>query len=128
MFLEHVNFTVSDVARSSAFYRELLGLKTRWEGTNDAGRPAAHIGDERFYLALFQAKRPGRARIKYERVGLNHFGFVVEDLEEIKRRLSRLGVAVTQEADYEPGHRLYFRDPDGVEVEIIQYDDVSPKD
>ena len=125
MFLEHVNLTVSDVARSSAFYRELLGLKTRWEGTNDAGRPAVHIGGERFYIAMFQAEEPGRAKLDYDHVGLNHFGFVVEALEEIKRRLSRLGIEVTQEADYEPGHRLYFLDPDGVEVEIIQYDDVS---
>ncbi|HBR42432.1 MAG TPA: glyoxalase, partial [Sulfitobacter pontiacus] len=26
-------------------------------------------------------------------------------------------------ADYEPGRRFYFRDHDGVEYELVQYDD-----
>ena len=56
MFLEHVNLTVSDMERSAGFYCDLLGLRVRWKGTTSDGTPAAHVGDDRFYLALFQAK------------------------------------------------------------------------
>ena len=64
----------------------------------------------------------GRADSDYDRVGLNHFGFVVDDLDESKKRLLALGASPHSEADYEPGRRLYFLDPDGIEVELVQYE------
>jgi catechol 2,3-dioxygenase-like lactoylglutathione lyase family enzyme len=57
----------------------------------------------------------------YLRPGLNHFGFVVDGLDEVRRRLDHIGVAVHREADYEPGRRIFFFDPDGHEVELVQY-------
>ncbi len=53
-------------------------------------------------------------------VGLNHFGFVVESLDEMKSRLAELGVSPGEELEYEPGRRLYFFDPDGIEVELVE--------
>ncbi|MFQ5414912.1 MAG: VOC family protein [Phycisphaerae bacterium] len=121
MYLEHVNMTVSDVARSIEFYRRVLGLNVRWEGTSSSGRPAAHIGGARDYIALFEAATAGRAAADYDRVGLNHVGFVVDDLDAVKDRLAALGITPHLEADYDPGRRLYFYDPDGVEVELVTY-------
>jgi len=122
MFLEHVNLTVADVERSAAFYRDLFGFHVRWRGKTSDGQEAAHVGDDRCYVALFQAVRPGRAEADYDVVGMNHFGFVVDSLEESKRRLRQLGIEPHHEADYEPGRRLYFLDPDGIEVELVEYD------
>lgn len=122
MYIEHVNLTVSDLARSVKFYRELFGFDVRWEGTTSTGVAAAHVGDEKFYVALFQAEQSGRVEKDYARVGLNHFGFVVDDLAAMKARLAELGVAPTSEMDYEPGVRLYFHDPDGIEIELVQYE------
>lgn len=124
MFLEHVNLTVTDVDRSVAFYRELLGFWSRWRGRTSTGVEAAHVGDDRCYLALFQAEGAGRAPNDYTTVGLNHLGFVVDSLEETKRRLEGLGVTPHSEQAYEPGRRLYFFDPDGVEVELVEYEKV----
>ena len=121
MRLEHVNLTVSDVERSVAFYRGVFGFGVRWQGTVDEGRPAAHVGGDDFYLALFEARGEGRASIDYGAVGINHFGFVVDDLDALKRRLDELGVHRHLEADYDPGRRSYFLDPDGHEVEIVEY-------
>ncbi len=123
IFFEHANFTVSDLGRSIAFYRELFGFRLRWQGTTSNGAPAAHIGDQRIYIALFQAVRPGSVEQDYDRVGINHVGFVVDDLTAMKKRLATLGVTPYAEADYQPGRRLYFRDPDGIEIELVEYDE-----
>jgi len=123
MILEHVNMTVSDVRRSAKFYGELLGWQVRWEGTTSQGQPAAHVGDERSYLAFFQSTGPSSAPPDdYGLVGLNHFGLVVDDLAQAKDRLAQLGITPKAEQDYEPGRRLYFLDPDGIEVELVEYD------
>ena len=120
MFLEHVNFTVSDLDRSVDFYTRLFDFKVRWKGHLPDGRPAAHIGDDRQYLALFEAASPGQVETDMTKVGLNHFGFVVESLDEMKFRLVELGVSPGEELEYEPGRRLYFFDPDGIEVELVE--------
>ena len=122
MFLEHVNLTVSNLEQSVEFYSKLFDFRVRWEGTIESGQPAAHIGDDRCYLALFQATEKGHANQDYGAVGLNHFGLVVDNLNESRQRLSQLGITPTTEADYEPGRRLYFLDPDGIEVELVEYD------
>jgi len=121
MFIEHVNLTVSDLDHSIAFYCDLLDLEVRWKGLIDAERLGAHVGDDRCYLALFQAAADGAVEQDYTRPGLNHFGFVVDDLDATRRRLDRLGGTVHFEPEYEPGRRIYFLDPDGHEVELVQY-------
>ena len=121
MLLEHVNLTVTDLDRSIAFYCDLLDLHVRWKGPIDDDRLGAHVGDDSFYLALFQATAPGEVIHDYLRPGVNHFGFVVADVEAARERLTELGRTVHLEADYDPGHRIYFFDPDGYEVELVEY-------
>ena len=101
--------------------RRLIGFKVRWKGNLEDGRPVAHIGDDRQYIALFQAASPGHAEIDMTTVGLNHFGFVVESLDEMKSRLVELGVSPSEEQDYKPGRHVYFFDADGIEIELVQY-------
>ena len=124
MFLEHVNLTVTDLDASVAFYRELLDLRVRWEGhaIGEKGKVrACHVGNDRVYLALFETEAPDRATSHYGRAGLNHFGFVVDDLDETRRRVTALGAQLHFEAEYEPGRRIYLFDPDGIEIELVQY-------
>jgi len=121
MHLEHVNLSVSDLDRSVAFYCDLLGVPVRWKGPIDEHRLGAHVGDDRCYLALFQAAEDGSVEQDYTRPGLNHFGFVVDNLDDARQRLDQLGATVHHEADYDPGRRVYFLDPDGHEVELVQY-------
>jgi len=125
MFLEHVNLTVKDLNRSINFYRDLLGLKIRWQGKTADGKLAVHIGDEKCYLALFQAPNASQmGERNYDEVGFNHFGFVVDDLNALRQKLIDQGITPHLEADYEPGKRLYFIDPDGFEVELVEYENV----
>lgn len=128
MHLEHVNLTVSNVDAAVDFYRRLLGLEVRWRGATTNGRPAAHVGTDRCYIALFEGTGGPVEGGDYERVGVNHFGFVVDDIDATRRQLASLGITPTAEADYEPGQRFYFRDLDGIEVEIVQYGEVVGHD
>ena len=118
---EHANVTVKDLDQSIDFYRDLLDFEVRWRGTVSRGNRAAHVGNDRFYLALFEASRGGEVDHDYEAPGLNHVGFVVDDLDDKRRRLAKLGVDTHMEGDYEPGRRFYFYDPSGVEVELVEY-------
>ena len=122
MFIEHVNITVSDLQKSIDFYTDLFGFELRWRSPpDDPDQAGAHVGDERMYIAMFEAPRGGQADSDYDRVGLNHFGFVVADLKDFRTRLSDMGIQPHLERDYHPGERLYFMDPDGIEVELVEY-------
>jgi catechol 2,3-dioxygenase-like lactoylglutathione lyase family enzyme len=126
MLLEHVNLTVTDLDRSLDFYSRLLDVGVRWQGKALGKRGwvrAVHVGDDRTYLSLFESEEPGAAPRDYGRAGVNHFGFVVTDLAALRTRLADLGLEPHLEADYEPGRRLYLFDPDGHELEFVQYDD-----
>ena len=121
MFLEHVNLTVTDVDRSAAFYADLLGLHIRWKGEIEGGRKAVHVGDDNCYLALFEAGTTGEISYDYEAPGINHFGFVVDDLDAAEARLRELGVTQLFKGSTPPGRRIYFFDLDGQEVELVSY-------
>lgn len=122
MQLEHVNLSVADLDRSLAFYTAALGLPVRWRGLTSSGRPAAHVGGDRSYVALFQATDgASSAEPDYDRVGFNHLGFVVDDLDAARARLAGLGIAPRSVMDYAPGRRLYLDDPDGFEFELVEY-------
>lgn len=122
MRLEHVNLTVSNLDRSIDFYCRLLGLRVRWRGTLSSGLAGAHVGDDDMYIALFQARDSGAVGSDYDSVGLNHFGFVVDRVTDYKSRLIEMGFPPHSEQDYDPGRRLYVMDPDGIEIELVEYD------
>jgi len=120
--IEHVNLTVSDLQRSIDFYCGLFDFRVRWRSEEGAKAGEAHVGNDTMYLALFQAPQPGAAEANYDRVGLNHFGILVDQLKKYRQKLVRMGIEPHYEPDYAPGRRLYFYDPDGVEVELVEYD------
>ena len=124
MQLEHVNMTVKDLEESVHFYCELLDGEVSWRGKalNMKGVvPAAHVRLRAGYLAMFEREHGERAPYDYGPPGLNHIGFVIDDLASTRGRLERLGTPIAKEADYEPGVRLYVFDPNGIELELVSY-------
>ena len=126
MRLEHTNLTVSDLERSIAFYHDALGFDVRWRGQAVGTTrmvPAAHVGPagDEFYCALFESEKPGRAPYDYATPGFNHFGIVVDDLAAVTTRVEAAGAKVHMSFEYDPGRHVYFFDPDGTEIELIEY-------
>ncbi|MBX3595429.1 VOC family protein [Sphingomonas sp.] len=119
-FIEHVNLTVSNPARSARLMRHLFGWDVRWEGAAMNGGRTIHVGDDRFYLALY-APPAGDATRHPKGTPLNHVGIVVEDLDAIEAKVEAIGLVPFSHGDYPPGRRFYFLDHDGIEFEIVSY-------
>ena len=82
-----------------------------------------HVGGDDSYVALFSFGAPlDAAQKSYRtRAALNHIGVVVGDLDAVEIRVKRAGYTPENHADYEPGRRFYFREENGVEIEVVSY-------
>jgi catechol 2,3-dioxygenase-like lactoylglutathione lyase family enzyme len=123
--LEHINLTVSDPKKTAANLNALFGWHIRWEGASMDNGYTVHVGTDTQYLALYATGTPKKtAEENYKTVkGLNHIAIVVDDLEAMNARVLNAGFKPHNFGHYEPGHRFYFHDHDGIEFEIVCYNE-----
>lgn len=118
--IEHVNLTVTNPARTAQLMEQLFDWHIRWEGPARDGGTSIHVGDERFYIALYAP--PGEPEARFPKgEPLNHVGILVDDLDLIEDKVAAAGLKPFNHGDYSPGRRFYFRDYDGIEYEIVSY-------
>lgn len=121
--LGHVVLYVTDLERSAAFYRDVLGFP---QVTKEHGVAMFSAGRTHHELLLIEIggspKPPGRPQ-----PGLYHIGFKIgdtpEDLRKAYRELQEKDVTIIGSSDHGVTHSLYILDPDGNELEL--YADVS---
>ncbi len=120
--LEHANMTVSDPVRTARLITDLFGWHIRWQGPSALGGNTVHVGNEVSYLALYTRDGP-QTDPEIFRKGrpLNHVGILVDDLEDVEARVMAAGLVPFNHGNYDPGHRFYFFDPDGIEYEVVSY-------
>ena len=113
MPLNHVALTVSDRERSAAFYGQHFGLTQRVHEDEHLLILGSRDGS---LLALSEGAVPdGLPRT-------NHFGFQVEDAEEVRSARERLRWAGVSETEWQDDHgfvRVQVADPDGYRVELF---------
>ena len=101
---------VTDMERSAAFYRDLLGIPL--EG--DEHWQEATIGGTRFAL---HHTHEGMGELS---AGTIHLNLEVADVDDAAERLRATGVDVEETMREDWGAALRFRDPDGYELYLFQ--------
>jgi catechol 2,3-dioxygenase-like lactoylglutathione lyase family enzyme len=139
---------VSDIERSVAFYRDVLGMRLVRRQTGTAPYLATITGFEgvRLEIALLEPAGGGGLLelLQYashpapptdratNRPGNGHVCFKVDDVRAACAELRRRGVTLISEATeitagaHAGGWGVYLRDPDGFTVELYQGPAVSP--
>ena len=145
----HIAIGVSNMAESLKFYRDLLGLRVSLDDPNEnpggmirtvtgAERPGRHgvylrweDGPDATFIVLSQNRPTSGEAINLTQVGIHHFAFWVDDLEETFEKVKAAGVPVVlaprvfDSVAYgeAPGGKVMttlFKDPDGIVIQLDQ--------
>ena len=119
----HIGLNVTDLARSTAFYRTVFTFDVLGERTDGDQRFTFLGRDGTLVLTLWEQSAgtfPG------DRPGLHHLSFEVSDIDAVRRaeaELRELGVALAYDGIVPHGEGassggVFFADPDGVRLEI----------
>lgn len=119
----HIGLNVTDLGRSTAFYRAVLGFDVLGERTDGDQRFAFLGRDDTLVLTLWEQSTGG---FTADRPGLHHLSFEVADLDEVRRAeavLRELEVPLVHDGVVPHGEGassggVFFTDPDGVRLEI----------
>ncbi len=118
--LDHVALTVSDLERSVAFYRDVIGLESRY---GEMHVPMFMLA-EGSGLALFPAEvLPGDGGSGDADIRVAHVAFRVdrEQFDRARAELPEAGIEPRFE-DHGNVHSLYITDPDGHKLELATYE------
>ncbi|MFP5369689.1 MAG: VOC family protein [Actinomycetes bacterium] len=119
----HLSFTVTDLARSTAWYTDVLGFAvvTEVEGAglrrNRLRHPAGGI-----ILTLTEHEAGSGDRFDERPTGLDHLAFQLGSpaaVEALVRRFRELGVEHSEHDPGGGGPRVFFRDPDNIQLEAF---------
>jgi len=130
--LEHINLVVNNIDNSLKFYQAAFphwsvrgGDKGEWHGKP---RNWVHFGDDYQYIALNDNGENKNRDLSGHQVGLAHFAFVTNDIKGMVARLAQAGFTVDKDgAEDEYRDNVYYLDPDGFEVEFVQYHNDLPQ-
>lgn len=134
----HVGITVSDMERSVAFYRDVLGFEVTGTGEafDEEDKPldlqgvhllstAMSCGNCQIELLQFLSP-PGLAEApKMSDAGCMHMALAVDDIHAVYDKLLTAGVQVNappqkDDSGYEWSYWMFFKDPDGTMIEVVQ--------
>ena len=138
--IHHPCLIVSDLDRSVAFYRDLLGMKvtTEFESSGPFVESMQELPDASLRLALLEAQEDALELIQFVSprgkpfdrrrcdVGTTHVCFEVDDIDAHYQDLQKKGVRFTTPPLLIDGGPLkgwrvvYFIDPDGITLELMQ--------
>ncbi len=113
--IDHVNMKVKDLEQSVKFYKNLFGFEIKQEeNANKLGAPSKIIGNYAIKLCLYEVPDMSPEG------GIAHFGFNVENFNEIIEKCKELGVEVLYggPVDWEKSKSIYIVDPSGYEIEL----------
>ena len=110
--MEHIALRVSDLARSTAFYRDRLGGRIRSQSSNSV---FLDVGSQ--WLALFAR---GAVSTGYDvtQAGVDHISFHSPQHRTLAERRGVLRAHGLDHVSPPGSSRVYFRDPDGIILQL----------
>lgn len=122
----HVATLTSDMDRTVAFYEQAFEAKVVFEMDEREDHPRMVILDLGAPAALNVFEVPaeeiiGDRRRQGGRGAIDHFGLAVDSLEtlqSLRQRLVDAGAEIGEIQQLGPIWSLFFRDPDGMELEV----------
>ena len=132
MELGHIVLYVRNLAKSAAFYRDVLGWPQVFPAPplGEAARrsplpfPAVAFSAGRTHheLLLIEVGESATPIPSGRRVGMYHFGLKVGDsddeLRAMWKKVKDAGATIVGSSDHTVTHSLYIEDPDGNEIEL----------
>ncbi len=141
----HTGITVSDLDRSIEFYRDILGMRLlkvepeRASRGEKLGVPGAIIQiavmeyGNGYSIELIQYKHPVSpefSMLPINTIGTAHIAFKVDNIDAQIKKMQELGVefvggpqcCVIDEGPLAGWKWIYFKDPDGTNLEFIEGD------
>jgi glyoxylase I family protein len=128
----HVRLTVTDIARSKAFYDQVFGWPAAVDASDSVDEPGVKQSPEKFYGGtvyqtpqgtLFGLRPVGSSAFDPNDTGLDHVSFAVAsraDLESAAAALDGAGITRGQIIDLTAAGMaiLSFQDPDDINIEL----------
>ena len=126
MRLEHLNLVVTDIQKSLNFYQAAFPhWKVRSIGNAEwygVPRNWIHFGDDYQYLTFNDDGVDTNRDLSGHQIGLAHFAFVTNNITAAINRLHSAGFNIAKSgAENQHRKNAYFIDPDGYEIEFVQY-------
>ncbi|MGY9047499.1 hypothetical protein P775_17530 [Puniceibacterium antarcticum] len=117
----HVHLKVSDLDRSIAFYRDVMGFEVQVRYGPQAAFLSA--GGYHHHLGLNTWESRGGTHPARGTTGLYHVAFLYPDraaLAATFKNVLEAGVEISGAADHGVSEAIYFNDPDGNGIEIYR--------
>ena len=113
--LTHLAIAVNDIERTLKFYSQVFDMQTMYHETGVLQLTTPGSND----ILVFEEKKD---RPIGETGGIAHFGFRLKnpaDIDEILNRVVIAGGIIIDKGEFVPGSPyIFFKDPDGYEVEV----------
>lgn len=110
--MDHIALRVSDLSRSTAFYRDHLGGRIRSQSSNSV---FLDVGSH--WVALF-ARDAVSTGYEVTRSGVDHISFHSPQHRSLDDRMGVLRAHGLDPVSPAGSNRVYFRDPDGIILQL----------
>jgi len=113
----HINVSTSDLDRSRKFYAEILGLKDGYRPQFATNGAWMYLGDQAI-VHITTARNPSPPKGKTD--AFDHFALWTTDIDFYRKLLKTNNIKFVEFGVPETlQYQLFFKDPDGTEIELI---------